>query len=517
MRVQVVDPSAFTPPYDHALCTALARAGADVELVTSRFAYGAAPPADGYRRRELFYRHARGAPSSRARRAFKLAEHVPDMLRYRRLATAADVVHFQWLDVQWLDRFLLPAHPTVLTAHDLLPREARRGQARAQRRLYDAVDAIVVHSEYGRRQLEEVMAVDPSRVHVIHHGAFEHLVGGGGGGGALAMAVAPARTARGHAGRAGQAGQDPDHLTLPAELERVTVPVVLFFGLLRPYKGIDVLLRAWRGIAGAELWIVGRPRMALAPLRALAGPGVRLVARFVSDAELRSFFRRADLVVLPYSRTERFDQSGVLATALAFGKPTVVTDVGGFGEVAALGAARLVAPDDVAALHDALTALLADAGERERACAGGAGRCRRTVLVGRGGSQDAGALPEPEDAEPRVSWSRSDWSHRARFHLHLCTFCVLGTCSVCLAAWDGEDTIAALFVIGEVPDLGFSERRSRRFAMRPRHVLRADAPGDAVPVTREEFNRTTRLPGPGPCGCAARRRSGSRPASALAR
>ena len=49
MHVQVVDPSAYTPPYDRALCGALARAGAEVELVTSRFAYGDVPSADGYR------------------------------------------------------------------------------------------------------------------------------------------------------------------------------------------------------------------------------------------------------------------------------------------------------------------------------------------------------------------------------------------------------------------------------------------------------------------------------------
>ena len=119
----------------------------------------------------------------------------------------------------------------------------------------------------------------------------------------------------------------------------------MFFGLLRPYKGLDVLLDAWRGIDGAELWVVGRPRMPLADLRARAPASVRFVPRFVSDAELPAFFRRADVVVLPYSRTERFDSSGVLATALAFGKPTVVSDVGGFGEVAArrrcaAGAAR---------------------------------------------------------------------------------------------------------------------------------------------------------------------------------
>jgi len=84
IRVQVVDPSAFTPPYDHALCASLARLGADVELVTSRFAYGAVPPPDGYRRRELFYRRIRGAPGSRLRRATKLLAHVPNMLADRR-------------------------------------------------------------------------------------------------------------------------------------------------------------------------------------------------------------------------------------------------------------------------------------------------------------------------------------------------------------------------------------------------------------------------------------------------
>ena len=60
--------------------------------------------------------------------------------------------------------------------------------------------------------------------------------------------------------------------------------------------------------------------MDLAPLRALGGDGVRWVPRFVSEGEVAGAICRADVVVLPYARTERFDQSGVLATALAFGK-----------------------------------------------------------------------------------------------------------------------------------------------------------------------------------------------------
>ncbi len=343
MRVQLVDPPAFTPPYDHALASALARAGADVDLITSRFAYGDVPEPDGYARRELFYRRAVGAAGSRTRRLSKLAAHVPDMLRYRRVAAEADVVHFQWLTTPVLDVHLLPRRPLVLTAHDLLPREPRPGQLAAQRRLLERVDAVIVHSEYGRGQLVDGLGLDGARVHVIHHGAFAHAVS------APRAPLPPELSADGGADRAA-AGR----------------PVVLFAGLLRPYKGLDTLLQAWRRVTGAELWIAGRPMMDIAPLRALGGEGVRWVPRFVSDGELAALLDRADVVVLPYARTQRFDQSGVLATALAFGKALVVTDIGGFSEIAGAGAARLVAPDDPAALGAALSELVTDPVQRER-------------------------------------------------------------------------------------------------------------------------------------------------------
>jgi glycosyltransferase involved in cell wall biosynthesis len=331
MRVHVVDPSAYTPPYDHALCSALAHAGAEVSLYTSRFAYGPVAPADSYARRELFYRGARFAAGSTLRRASKLVEHVPDMLLYRRAARDADVVHFQWLAVQHLDGRLLPSRlarggrrrPLVLTAHDVLPREPRPGQRAAQRRLYEHFDAVVVHTEHGRRRLTGELGVDGERVHVIPHGALTHL-------GDAPLASPPFAPA---------------------------APVVLFFGLLRPYKGLDVLLEAWRGIADAELWVVGMPRMDLAPLRALAPAGVRFVTRFVSDAELRACIQAATLVVLPY---REIDQSGAMFTALACAKPLLLSDAGGFEEIARAGAARAVPAGDAQALHAALEELLGD-------------------------------------------------------------------------------------------------------------------------------------------------------------
>ncbi len=336
MRVHVVDPSAYTPPYDHALCQALAAAGADVELYTSHFAYGPVAPAAGYARHELFYRSAFGAPASRTRTVAKLAQHVPDMLRYRRAAATADVVHFQWLTVQHLDGLLLPrGRPLVLTAHDVLPREPRPGQLSAQQRLYERFDAVVVHSEHGRRRLTRELGIDPARVHTIPHGAFAHL------------AQAPP--------------MPPPH--------RSDGPVVLCFGLMRPYKGLDVLIEAWQGIGGspagtahaaqAELWIAGMPRMDISALQAAAPANVRFDPRFIGDEELPAYFQRADLVVLPY---REIDQSGVLFTALAFGKPLLLSDVGGFPEIAATGAARTVPAGDPAALHEALAELLAEPG-----------------------------------------------------------------------------------------------------------------------------------------------------------
>jgi glycosyltransferase involved in cell wall biosynthesis len=335
MKVQLVDPSAFTPPYDRALAAALSRAGATVELLTSRFLYGAVPPAEGYRVDERFYRRsaARGLDAP-ARVPFKAAEHVPDMLRFRRAADA-DVLHYQWLTMPALDVHLLPKRrPRVMTAHYILPPGPTRRQVFSARRTFGAMDAVVAHSEHGAGRLRDEVGLDPAKVRVIPHGAFDYLT------------------------------RLPEEKPLPSELEEAEGPVILFFGLLRPYKGIENLLRAFRQVKGAELWIVGNPRMDVAPLRALAAeaPGrVSFVTRFIDDAEIPAIFRRADLLALPYLDAEH---SGVLYTGLAFGKPLVLSAVGGFPEVAAAGAGRLVPPGDVGALATALSELVADEAAR---------------------------------------------------------------------------------------------------------------------------------------------------------
>jgi glycosyltransferase involved in cell wall biosynthesis len=337
MRVTVVDPPAYTPPYDHALCAALARRGLDVMLVTSRFRFGMVPPPEGYRRCESFYRLL---PASAAAKA---AQHPLDMsqLAWRLRRADRGVVHFQWLPIPALDRVLLRVfpRPLVITAHDVLPREVRRGGGAGAAAALRAADAVVVHSAAGADRLAAEARVDPGRIHVISHGAFEHLAASG-------EATSPPALA-GLNGRR----------------------VVLFFGLVRPYKGVDLLVEAFAGTPDdAVLLVVGMPRVPLEPLERRAhelgiGDRVRFVPRFVPDDELPSYFRRADLVALPY---RDIDQSGVLYTALAFGSPLVLSAVGGFPEVAAQGAARLVEPGSVDSLRGALAELLDDPAQRQR-------------------------------------------------------------------------------------------------------------------------------------------------------
>jgi glycosyltransferase involved in cell wall biosynthesis len=346
MRVQLVDPSAYTPPYDRALAAALARAGAEVELLTSRFLYGPVPEAEGYDVRYSFYRRTAGRGlDAPARRAFKLAEHLPDMVRLRGAMGGADVVHYQWLTLPALDSLILPTsrgRPRVMTAHYVLPPDPSRRQLFSARRAFGSMDAVIAHSEFGAGRLRDEVGIDPGRVRVIPHGAFDYLT------------------------------RLPDPAPLPPELGESEGPVILFFGLLRPYKGIETLIEAFARLEGAELWIVGNPRMPLTPLRELGARArgtVRFVPRFIDDSEIPALFRRADIVALPYRDAEH---SGVVYTALAFGKPMVLSSVGGFPEIAEHGAARIVAAEDPGELARTLAELTSDSAVRaelaEAAC-----------------------------------------------------------------------------------------------------------------------------------------------------
>jgi glycosyltransferase involved in cell wall biosynthesis len=326
VRVVLADPPAFTPTYDHELAAALARAGADVELVTSRFRFGEAPAPEGYDRNELFYPiSSRLFGRSRLRLPLKAAEHVPGLVRLAR--RPADVLHLQWLAAPELDvRFLRLGKPSVFTAHDLLPRRTA-AKPELWRRLLARFDRIVVHSERGRETLAEL--VPDERLRVIPHPVF------------------PSDPARSDDGR-----------------------TLLCFGVIRPYKGLDDAIAAAKEIGGAKLVVAGDPLEPVDRYRALAnGLDVDWRLGYLPQREVDRAFGDATLALFPY-RPE-LDQSGSLLRALGAGVPAVAYDVGGIAEpVRRFGAGRVVPAGDVEALTAAARELLDDPDALEAARAG---------------------------------------------------------------------------------------------------------------------------------------------------
>jgi glycosyltransferase involved in cell wall biosynthesis len=329
VRIALLDPPSFTAPYDHALASALARRGHDVTLLTSPFAHGEVPEPERYAREEVFLpwssRLLRRSPRTRARVVLKGLEYPPSAWRLlRRIRSLRpDVVHVQWLgipryDVHWLRRV---DRPLVLTAHDVLPRQEKNMQAWGE--ALGLVRRVVVQSN---RAVETLASFGVPRDHLVR---IPHPVFPG------------------------------------PELPPPTGQTLLFFGLVRAYKGLDVLVRALAQLPDARIIVAGDAAepAAVAEAQALAtelqlGGRVEWQLRFINDSEIKPLLERSTLCVLPY---RKIDSSGVLATALGMGRPAVVTDVGGLPDaVRDYGAGRVVPPDDVDALAAACAEVLAD-------------------------------------------------------------------------------------------------------------------------------------------------------------
>jgi glycosyltransferase involved in cell wall biosynthesis len=331
MRVVLADPPAFTPQYDHALAAALASAGADVELVTSRFRFGDAPTPAAYVRTESFYPlSSQLFGRSRLRLPLKAVEHAPGMLGL--LRRRPDVLHVQWLAVPELDRYLLrPRVPTVFTAHDLLPRRTAAKRS-LWRTLLGRFDGVVVHSESGRSVLAE-LGIDAV---VIPHPVF------------------PTDPPRRDDGR-----------------------TLLSLGTIRPYKGLGDAIAAAKLVAGARLLVAGDPLEPLNGYRTQAGDLAEWRLGYLPQSEIERALGDATVALFPY-RPE-LDQSGALLQALGAGVPAVAYDVGGIAEpIRQFGAGRVVAAGDVEALAAGARELLDDA-DALAAARAGARRARETL------------------------------------------------------------------------------------------------------------------------------------------
>jgi glycosyltransferase involved in cell wall biosynthesis len=234
--------------------------------------------------------------------------------------------------VIWLWTLRLLGMHLVWTAHNVLPLgSVFTDDVRARRRLVAACDLVIAHSKATLEQLAD-LGIVPRRSAVIPHGPFE-------------SAVEPA------------ALRTPGHGEGPRQL--------LFFGKIRPYKGVDILLTAFAALPpdlDVHLTVAGEcgdgpVRTELTRLAGQSGERVTLQLERVPDADVTRLLQQADAMILPY-RGITTSGSGVLA--LCHGRPLVVPDLPGLAEL----------PDDavirydgtVQGLTDALTSIvLADA------------------------------------------------------------------------------------------------------------------------------------------------------------
>jgi glycosyltransferase involved in cell wall biosynthesis len=238
-------------------------------------------------------------------------------------------------------RIIIEFHEIIETGEANIP--LARGYVRAVTPiLMRLAHGFAVHSQYDRQLVLETWAVGRRRpIEVLPHGPHDHY---------------QVERAQPEAIRRAPAG----------------VCNLLFFGVIRPFKGLEHLVAAFEAIPESEIdrywltvvgetwegWTLPTKLMERSPRR----DRITFVNRYVTDDELDGYLRGADAVALPYLRSSL---SGPLHVAMGYGLPIVMTDVGGNAEAAAgYGGIVLVPPGEPAQLTEALRCVAQLAGQR---------------------------------------------------------------------------------------------------------------------------------------------------------
>lgn len=226
---------------------------------------------------------------------------------------------------------LLRSHcRTAVLCHNVEEHESFAGVRWLKRRFFQGADRLVVLSSVSRQQLQSLSVTTPTIVlfHPLNPIHGNEL---------------PQKAAK-------------TQLGIPPE-----TPMILFFGLVRPYKGLIHLLEAARKLQRqgtpfhlrvAGEFYQGYEETAAFVSREDLAECITLENRFIPDQEVATYFSAADVVALPYLTAT---QSGVVPVAYHFKRPVVVTEVGGLPEMVRPGeTGYLVPPGDSASLAEVL-------------------------------------------------------------------------------------------------------------------------------------------------------------------
>lgn len=348
LRVWQLDPVQLTPYYNLALCTALSQQGCRVRYITSRYLYEELPVPHLFQRDYFYFRVLEHQWLLRTPFIRKMLRAVSYPLDHMRLLSELkrdrpDLVHIQWSRLPRVDLWLIRqirsrGIPVVHTVHDVMPLFAAASNSNALAHVYRTVDALIVHAEANRQSFNNVYPDVPlERLHVIPMMMMDN-------------AIIPPE---------GNQATARIKLGLPQH-----VPVALFFGGIKPYKGVDILWEAFRQAAerypNLYLMIVGRSdeqtRNLMEQIRRYNLPNVILRTDYVPTNEIWQYHLAADVIVFPY---RHIYQSAALATSMTFGRAVIVTSVGGLPEMID-GNGWIVSPNDPSALANTLVEAISD-------------------------------------------------------------------------------------------------------------------------------------------------------------
>jgi glycosyltransferase involved in cell wall biosynthesis len=328
--------------YDLGLARELSRLGVHVTIITSK----SFPPVE----RESFAGEIlRDFPDLRAH-TYSIDKGIRYLIgTFRALGRIRkgnfDVVHWQHFNTLPPAETLMAKvirwwkQPLIITVHDIDPWSMVKGKADfLLRATFHAAGRLIVHHNANRSDLSVNYRIPEEIIRVVPHGSYA----------SFSSALPDRRSSR-------------LKLGLPVE-----APILLFFGEIRPEKGLIHLIRAMKSIHArlpdARLVIAGRPRhMDMSEcLMEIRNAGLDEVVithlKYIEDSSVEAYFAMADLVALPYVA---ITQSGVLFEAMTVGCPVVATDTGGLGPtVIESGVGSVVPPGDAQALANAVLEIL---------------------------------------------------------------------------------------------------------------------------------------------------------------
>jgi glycosyltransferase involved in cell wall biosynthesis len=304
---------------------------------------------------------------SRMRQAWKGAEYIANLflLCIRFWFSRPDIVHVQFLPLLergmlcelWFLQFLQSIGiPIVYTVHNVLPHENGLRRRNRYESFYRSVAHLICHDVAARDELIDTFGIASHKITVIPHGPFFS---------GMTLSQQEARRRLG--------------------VKSADEVIVLMQGILRRYKGVLLLLNAWKDLLKsrrpARLLIAGPAERELAAevigecKRLELTHSVDLRIGFVGIEELALLHNAADILVYPY---QSVTTSGALMTGLQFGRAIAASDLAAFKEILDdEREALLFAPGDTKGLTEALGRLIDDAGLRERLAEGSLKRAQR--------------------------------------------------------------------------------------------------------------------------------------------